>query len=147
MRIGELAARTGATARALRHYEQAGLIASERRSNGYRDYDEGAVVRVQNIRHLLEVGLTLDDVRVFAQCLDGDVASAPPAPKGLEVARERLAVLDRRIAAQTALRNRLAAALDETEAARTPDPTEAAHTPDPTETARTPDPGEATLKS
>ncbi len=36
VRIGELARVTGTTARALRHYEQAGLISSERASNGYR---------------------------------------------------------------------------------------------------------------
>ncbi|MFE2140790.1 MerR family transcriptional regulator [Streptomyces sp. NPDC059456] len=111
MRIGELATATGTTARALRHYEQAGLISSERASNGYRVYDERAVVRVRNIRHLLAAGLTLDDVRVFLPCLDGDVAAAPPSEKGLRVARERLAVLDDRIAAQTQARDRLTAAL------------------------------------
>ncbi|MEU5115646.1 MerR family transcriptional regulator [Streptomyces longwoodensis] len=111
MRIGELAKATGTTARALRHYEQAGLISSERTSNGYRAYDERAVVRVGNIRCLLAAGLTLDDVRVFLPCLDGDVAAAPPSDKGLQVALERLAVLDRRIAAQTEARDRLAAAL------------------------------------
>ncbi|MFJ8544007.1 MerR family transcriptional regulator [Streptomyces sp. NPDC093586] len=118
MRIGELARATGTTARALRHYEQAGLISSERASNGYRVYDEGVVVRVRNIRHLLSVGLTLDDVRVFLPCLDGDVAAAPPSDKGLRVARERLAVLDERIAAQTEVRDRLAAALGERTAGR-----------------------------
>lgn len=111
MRIGELAGATGTTARALRHYEQAGLISSERAHNGYRVYDERAVVRVRNIRRLLAAGLTLDDVRVFLPCLDGDVAAAPPSDKGLRVALERLAVLDRRIAAQTEARDRLAAAL------------------------------------
>lgn len=111
MRIGELAKATGTTARALRHYEQAGLISSERASNGYRVYDERAVVRVRNIRHLLAAGLTLDDVRVFLPCLDGDVAAAPPSDKGLRVALERLAVLDQRIAAQTEARDRLEAAL------------------------------------
>ncbi|WP_371680178.1 MerR family transcriptional regulator [Streptomyces sp. NBC_01276] len=108
MRIGELAGATGTTARALRHYEQAGLICSERAPNGYRVYDERAVVRVRNIRHLLAAGLTLDDVRVFLPCLDGDVAAAPPSDKGLRVALDRLAVLDRRIAAQTEARDRLA---------------------------------------
>lgn len=78
MRIGELARATGASARALRHYEQAGLISSERAANGYRVYDERAVVRVRNIRYLLDAGLTLDDVRVFLPCLDGDLAAAPP---------------------------------------------------------------------
>ncbi|MFI9060549.1 MerR family transcriptional regulator [Streptomyces sp. NPDC053429] len=111
MRIGELAGATGTTARALRHYEQAGLISSERASNGYRVYEEQAVVRVRNIRYLLSAGLTLDDVRVFLPCLDGDVAAAPPSDNGLRVARDRLAVLNERIAAQTDARDRLAAAL------------------------------------
>ncbi|MGI5478755.1 MerR family transcriptional regulator [Streptomyces lavendofoliae] len=111
MRIGELARATGATARALRHYEQAGLISSERASNGYRVYDERVVVRVRNIRHLLAAGLTLDDVRVFLPCLDGDVAAAPPSDKGLRVALERLEILNQRIAAQTEARDRLEAAL------------------------------------
>ncbi|MFJ5830403.1 MerR family transcriptional regulator [Streptomyces sp. NPDC093089] len=111
MRIGELARRTGASARALRHYETAGLIASARAANGYRVYEEGAVARVANIRYLLAAGLTLDDVSAFRSCLDGDVSAAPPSARGLEIARERLAVLDARIAAQTAARDRLAAAL------------------------------------
>ncbi|MFJ3728389.1 MerR family transcriptional regulator [Streptomyces sp. NPDC090045] len=111
MRIGELARTTGTTARALRHYEQAGLISSERAHNGYRVYDEASVVRVRNIRSLLAVGLTLDDVRVFLPCLDGDVTAAPPSDKGLRVARERLAVLNERIAAQIRARDRLETAL------------------------------------
>jgi DNA-binding transcriptional MerR regulator len=111
VRIGELAGITGATPRALRHYEQAGLIASERAPNGYRTYDEHAAVRVRNIRCLLAAGLTLDDVRVFLPCLDGDVASAPPSAKGLQVALDRLAVLNERIAAQAETRGRLEAAL------------------------------------
>ncbi|MBT1188105.1 MerR family transcriptional regulator [Streptomyces sp. CJ_13] len=111
MRIGELARATGATVRALRHYEQAGLISSERASNGYRVYDERAVARVRNIRHLLAAGLTLEDVRVFLPCLDGDVAAAPPSDRGLRVAQERLTVLNRRIAAQTEARDRLETAL------------------------------------
>ncbi|MEU7373264.1 MerR family transcriptional regulator [Streptomyces albidoflavus] len=113
MRIGELARATGASARALRHYEQAGLISSERAPNSYRVYDERAVIRVRNIRYLLDAGLTLDDVRVFLPCLDGDLAAAPPSGQGLRVALDRLAVLDARIAAQTAARDRLREALRE----------------------------------
>ncbi|OWA18325.1 MerR family transcriptional regulator [Streptomyces sp. CS227] len=111
MRIGELARATGASARALRHYEQAGLLSSERAPNSYRVYDERAVVRVRNIRYLLDAGLTLDDVHVFLPCLDGDVATAPPSGQGLRVALDRLAVLDARIAAQTEARDRLREAL------------------------------------
>jgi DNA-binding transcriptional MerR regulator len=113
MRIGELAEATGASPRALRHYEQAGLITSERAANGYRLYDARAVVRVRNIRHLVAAGLTLDDVRLFLPCLDGDVTASPPTGRTLEVALRRLRVLDERIAAQVAVRDRLAAALGE----------------------------------
>ncbi|MFI6207108.1 MerR family transcriptional regulator [Streptomyces sp. NPDC051041] len=111
MRIGELAEATGTTPRALRHYEQAGLIVSERAANGYRLYAPRTAVRVRNIRLLLDTGLTLDDVRVFLSCLDGDVTAAPASDRALEVAAERLAVMDARIAAQLAVRDRLAAAL------------------------------------
>jgi len=111
MRIGELAEATGVSQRSLRHYEQAGLLHSQRQVNGYRRYEATAVVRVRNIRYLLGAGLTLDDVQVFLPCLDGDVAAAGPAEPGLRVVRERLAVLNRRIAAQTLVRDRLAAAL------------------------------------
>lgn len=113
VRIGELAKATGTTARALRHYEEAGLIASERAANGYRVFDDRTVVRVRNIRHLLAAGLTLDDVQIFLPCLDGDVTAAPPSDRGLRIALERLAVLNERIATQTEARDRLQAALQE----------------------------------
>ncbi|WP_405742892.1 MerR family transcriptional regulator [Streptomyces sp. NBC_00028] len=113
MRIGELAQATGTTPRSLRHYEQAGLITSVRSVNGYRFYDAGVAVRVRNIRHLLDVGLTLDDVRVFLPCLDGDVTEGPASAQALRVALERLAVMEERIAAQVAVRDRLAGVLAE----------------------------------
>ncbi|WP_018529799.1 MULTISPECIES: MerR family transcriptional regulator [unclassified Streptomyces] len=112
MRIGELAAATGTSSRALRHYEQAGLITSERAANGYRVYGDPAVTRVGNIRLLLDAGLTVDDVRLFLPCLDGDLLANGPSDGFFRIARERLAVIDRRIAAQVAVRNRLATALD-----------------------------------
>lgn len=111
MRIGELAEATGVSPRALRHYEQAGLISSTRAANGYRDYGEATIARVRNIRYLLAAGLTLEDARAFRACLDGDMSSARPSREGLRIARDRLAVLDARIAAQTRARDRLLAAL------------------------------------
>ena len=114
VRIGELAAATGTTARALRHYERAGLIRSTRESNGYRDFGPSSVIRVRNIRVLLAAGLTLDDIDVFRDCLDGDVETAPPSPRGRTVVQERLQVLDARIAAHTERRNQLAVTLART---------------------------------
>ncbi|MFI6502972.1 MerR family transcriptional regulator [Nonomuraea typhae] len=57
MRIGELSRRTGVPARMLRYYEEQGLLQPERAANGYRRYPEQAVVRVQQIRGLLDSGL------------------------------------------------------------------------------------------
>ncbi|MFF1904950.1 MerR family transcriptional regulator [Kitasatospora sp. NPDC058218] len=111
MLIGELARATGSTARALRHYERAGLVGSSRAANGYRVYEASAAVRVRNIRALLAAGFTLEDVRPFLSCLDGDVLANPPSAGAVRIARERLAVLERRIAVQTEARDRLVAAL------------------------------------
>jgi DNA-binding transcriptional MerR regulator len=111
VRIGELARTTGTTTRALRHYERSGLIHAERAANGYRVYGAGQATRVRNIRHLLAAGLTLDDVHLFAACLDGDVTAVSPSPLGLRIARARLAVLDARIDAHIRTRDQLRAAL------------------------------------
>ncbi|WP_086818928.1 MerR family transcriptional regulator [Allokutzneria sp. NRRL B-24872] len=112
MRIGELAEATGVTPRALRHYEEAGLISSRRLANGYRDYRESTVDRVRNIRLLVDFGLTLEDVEFFVGCLDGDLLAAPPAPAALDVVRRRLDVLEQRITTQVSQRDRLLNALE-----------------------------------
>lgn len=70
MRIGELAQRTGTPARLLRYYEEQELIAPGRAANGYRDYDERTVERVQQIRGLLEAGLPTRIIRQILPCLD-----------------------------------------------------------------------------
>lgn len=50
VKIGELSERTGASTRSIRHYEQLGLIESERRPNGYREFDDAAVTTVDTIK-------------------------------------------------------------------------------------------------
>lgn len=76
-RIGELARRSGTTPRALRHCEQQGPLSSDRDHHGYRLFDTGAVTRARNIRTLLDVGLTAQDVRehLEAGCLDAPSAA------------------------------------------------------------------------
>ena len=63
MRIGELSERTGVPARMLRYYEEQDLLHPERTDNGYRWYGEPAVYRVQQIRGLLDSGLTTEIIR------------------------------------------------------------------------------------
>jgi DNA-binding transcriptional MerR regulator len=112
VRIGELARITGASPRALRFYEDQGLLHSQRASNGYRTYGKEAVGRVRSIRYLLAAGLTLADVAHFRCCLDGDLTTTvTPAPALVAVAKRRLAELDSRVRAITQVRDRLATEL------------------------------------
>lgn len=60
MRIGELARHAGVTAKTIRYYESIGLMDdAPRHANGYRDYDESALERLQFIRDAQAAGLTL----------------------------------------------------------------------------------------
>ena len=57
--IGQLAEKTGLTRRALRIYEQAGLLVPERAANDYRSYTERQVEEAMVIRDLRGAGLSL----------------------------------------------------------------------------------------
>ena len=58
--IQETAKMAGTTSRALRHYDDIGLLAPSRNgANGYRYYDQAALVRLQRILLLRELGLGL----------------------------------------------------------------------------------------
>ena len=58
--IQEVAALTGTTSRTLRHYDAIGLLPPTRiAGNGYRHYDHAALVRLQRILLLRELGLGL----------------------------------------------------------------------------------------
>ena len=64
MRIGELAQRAGLTTKALRFYEQAGVLPQPpRTASGYRDYDATALPRLRFVRAAQAAGLTLSEIR------------------------------------------------------------------------------------
>jgi len=54
VRIGELSRRTGVSVRLLRYYEEQGLLSPGRAGNGYREYRDGDVDVVRQIRTLLD---------------------------------------------------------------------------------------------
>ena len=62
--IGELAARSGLTADAVRYYERLGLLPpAERTAGGFRIYAEPALVRLRFIRQAQTLGLSLQEIR------------------------------------------------------------------------------------
>ena len=63
MNIKEAASRLGISARAIRFYEEKGLIQPVKQSgNGYRTYTENDIWRLQTIAALREIGMSLQDI-------------------------------------------------------------------------------------
>ncbi|GGK91583.1 MerR family transcriptional regulator [Nocardia jinanensis] len=93
MRIGELSRRTGLSTRALRYYEEQGLLQPQRRSSGYRDYEETAVESVRRIQILLAAGLPTRVVAEVLPCMT--VTGRYLAPTCDEMAEDLRAELDR----------------------------------------------------
>ncbi|KAB2344490.1 MerR family transcriptional regulator [Actinomadura rudentiformis] len=132
MRIGDAAAAAGTTPRALRFYEQEGLLPPPRRTaTGQRLYSPEEVARIRVIRDLLSFGLTIADLRGCADrlaMLDTEVLPEYGAPGGAcsrpaGIAERRLAALDTEIARLTELRVRLAAQLPDVRVGQADDAT------------------------
>ncbi len=99
--IQEIARLTGTTSRTLRHYDDIGLLPPTRIApNGYRHYDEGALVRLQRILLLRELGLGLPAI--------ADVVGADPRPTDVRGAAVEAAALERHLAQLRAEQERLA---------------------------------------
>ena len=100
--VGELAAETGVSVRALHHYDAVGLLVPDGRTeSGYRLYGEAEVERLYRIRALQGLGLSLEEV---GRVLDG-------LPLREVVARQ-VAQVDAQAAHLRRLRGRLAALAD-----------------------------------
>ncbi|GGT41520.1 MerR family transcriptional regulator [Streptomyces purpureus] len=115
MRIGELSRRTGVNAHQLRYYEAQGLLEAERGANGYREYDESAVLRVRQIRHLLGAGLSSEDIAYLLPCAVGEAPELLGCPELLAAMRARLGRLDEQMARLAQSREALADYIDAAE--------------------------------
>jgi len=97
--IGEVARRSGVSARMLRHYESLGLVRpSGRTGSGYREYSGEDIRRIFHIESLRSLGLSL---REIGRALD-DPGFTPSALVGDLIHQTR-----ERIAAETELLTRL----------------------------------------
>ncbi|WP_354030203.1 MerR family transcriptional regulator [Curtobacterium sp. 1544] len=90
MRIGELAARTGASVRALRYYEQQGLLAPQRTAAGQRVYSPQHESAVATIRDLLAAGFCSSVIRALLPALSDPVMSSERLRSTVDAAETRL---------------------------------------------------------
>ena len=103
LRIGEVAARAGVSVRALRYYEEQGLLEAERSPSGQRRYADSAVDRVRLVQQLYAAGLTSKDVLEVLPCVHTGIAT----PAMLARLVEQRDGIDRQIAELTRARERL----------------------------------------
>ncbi|MCG7407326.1 MerR family transcriptional regulator [Paenibacillus sp. ACRRX] len=105
MKIGELSARTGASLRSLRYYEQQGLIKPIRQPNGYREYSSLAVEQVQTIQLYLKLGLSTEQISSFLHCVLKNKEAF--CEEVLPVYQQKLEEIDRQITLLTMIRSNL----------------------------------------
>lgn len=110
MRIGDLSAATGASARPLRYYEEQGLLASTRSAGGQRHYPDDTVERVRLIRTLLRAGLSSSTIHDVLPCVTEEAIRTPWLAGRL---REELARVESQIESLHSTRDILAALVDE----------------------------------
>jgi len=110
-RIGELAAATGVTVRALHHYDAIGLLVPSRSEADQRLYTQADLLRLYQIVALRRLGLSLPEI---AARIDGREFD----PR--EVVRSQLAELARQMEVQRRLRMRLTVLLDVLDRAHEP---------------------------
>jgi MerR family transcriptional regulator, thiopeptide resistance regulator len=103
-RIGEVAAATGLTVRALHHYDEIGLLAVSGRSEaGYRLYSDADVRRLYRIVAFRRLGFALGEIGPLLDRNGGD-------PRA--VVRDQLDRLDAELELKRRLRDRLTRLLD-----------------------------------
>ena len=95
MRIGELGKLTDTPPRSLRYYEEQELIVPRRLPNGYREYDEYLINRVNQIRGLIDSGLPTKIIKQILPCVDKTPTihpsdATPELLDILEVQRDRM---------------------------------------------------------
>jgi peroxiredoxin/DNA-binding transcriptional MerR regulator len=111
MRIGDVARRAGVSPKAIRRYEELGLVAPRRLPNGYRAFSEQDVRAVRELRALRELGIPAERTRPFLECLAAGAPDADDCPSSMAEYRAAIDELGARITELTDRRDRLAARL------------------------------------
>lgn len=112
MRISELAELVGLSCDTIRFYEKRGLLNGQhfvRQANGYRDYSEVAVNRLQLIKQGQAAGLTLTEI---GQSIDAWESNQLTQGEKVEFFLRKLEEIDTRIAQLEAIKAYLHEKLD-----------------------------------
>ncbi|MFH9662550.1 MerR family transcriptional regulator [Streptomyces sp. NPDC017248] len=89
IRIGEVARGAGVSVRAVRYYEQQGLLIAERSPSGQRLYRQDAIPRVRFFQQMFAAGLTSRRITELLPCWDSGHTDAEQRAM-LRAERERI---------------------------------------------------------
>ncbi|MBI3989893.1 MAG: MerR family transcriptional regulator [candidate division NC10 bacterium] len=113
MKIGELAKRAGMTLRTLRYYEELGLIGrAVRTKGGFRLYAEDDLQKLQLIKDLQWLNLSLSQIRELFLERKGAKTGSEMAPPAKAFLRQRLKEVETRIARYQELQRALIETMD-----------------------------------
>ncbi len=103
--IGEVAARSGVTAKVVRHYESLGLLQSvERTDSGYRQYSDKEVHTLRFIKRARGMGLSMADIAELLTLWQNRRRSSADVRK---IASRHLDQLNQRLQAMESMRQML----------------------------------------
>jgi DNA-binding transcriptional MerR regulator len=107
--VGRVAAQAKVKIDTVRYYERRGVLpVAERRPSGYRSFQPQAVERIVFVKELQALGFTLEEIIGLLKLVDSEAATCAAARPQVEVTLQRV---EAKIAAFTAMRDRLAAVL------------------------------------
>ncbi|MBB2486937.1 Cu(I)-responsive transcriptional regulator [Mitsuaria sp. WAJ17] len=105
LNIGEAAARSGVSAKMLRHYESLGLLGEVSRTDaGYRQYSEREVHILRFIRRGRDLGFSMAEIAELLKLWQDRRRASSQVKK---IAQAHIADLDRRLAEMQAMRQTL----------------------------------------
>jgi MerR family Zn(II)-responsive transcriptional regulator of zntA len=109
--VAEVGRRTGLSRKALRHYEELGLVSPAARTDaGYRLYDTEALRRIELVNRAKVLGLRLSEAKEFLHVAEG--CCGDHHPELAELVEKKLDETERRIAELQSLRGTLTSVLD-----------------------------------
>lgn len=109
--MAEIGRRTGLTRKALRHYEELGLVSPVGRTDaGYRRYDTEALRRIELVNRAKVLGLSLTEAKEFLHVAEG--CCGDHHPELATLVEGKLADTEQRIAELQSLRTTLTGVLD-----------------------------------
>jgi len=112
MQIGEFAEQAGVSVRAIRYYEELGLIRPEKRSpGGFRLYGPESHTRLAVIHFLKEMGLSLNEIRDILLAKKPSGGDKSTVAFLLKIFSEKLQMLESKMDALRAMKTELVNAI------------------------------------